>query len=1261
MSGSVLVPISDELLELLKDFNTGSDTQCKHTFRNVVILSCQISVSLTFMQMPIDQDVQLECLLFVFLIYAIDFTDQKHSDEDAHTEGQGRASNKPDPPAAHSLDHDLDMTQLCQAFAEDFTQEVCLKSASLPGSSAKISPSVVSGCAAMEINDVMIKEESEDVCKTPTDQHGVTSTTGEGVKDDGGCPEEASGTWLSVNGSESHYSGFQTASNKLIKVPPDAIMKAKALLDESVGSGLESARFSREVLPSTVKEDREASDFVSARTSASLDPCPTVFRTTTSEFKAPSVASASREKAAETFPGWEGREENTSEVEERVQNGTERVEADATWTLTASQKADVSELCSLLEEASSQYDFTQCGVAKASTAPQNAAHSEADWDSETLAGVDFDDSFGRGNRGTAESPGPNTEASNSQWNSLPDGTGHDLVNGLEIKTNLLHVESDAVRQDGKSRNSGELVRGCTSDCRIETGERNEKWSPTTDEKQICKSEIDLDLESRLVHGSTVSVGFRTARGKEVKISEKALQDANKLLSDFTFNDGASCGDKNVHSKPHPVYPCGIPADVPRDAAETKPTAHRTLRSGQGAGFEMTAMKPTVSSTSRVGQQNPKGINSEMESVDGTEFNRGKIEFDPESDPNQHARVNGFKLAAVKGVRFSEGEFTNAKDREPDSSDIYPENGRETAVMDDFGFEAGSGNVALLNVGLKEETPLWTGSRRRKSCNTSTDPCVFSTASGTALHVSNEALQRARVLLHDPSDEALKQAKHLFGDYKSERLAPDEDQDVDPNASSPSCKTFRKYSPLLDSSGTKARTDEATLDDPGTDLLSKERRFPNSDLIVPEQTFGFSTASGKKVAVSDQALEKARRLFTGCQVDGLALEIGDVRSSGEDPLIPKMHPSLDTTSENCHVINPKTEFKSVLGGNLGFDRRNGRRIQTCDQAKSLSAGCEVDYRTVAVDTEAGARFSTADKQDVSIATEFKSGNVLPGVSSGFNTAGGRRIVLSDEALEQAKSLFTECEGDFQASFRTPVVQEDLRPINADDRDLVSAKSRNSGDSQTSDAPGRRTFGRFGFSTASGKNVDVSEEALLNAKRRFADDSVTIQVSDGMSGRHGVTAVEESERPSMRKDPHFENHDDSIGGTLKANRLAALEMFHHDHGDATDRPGSAITPKPKSIPFLPRSGPVEPTDVTQAGQNDPHFCNPLNLDGCSDTQQKFLQQEAMACTKALLEDENSSSCSCAVEENLRPPRRTVGNTEARKRTTDDRHVAGKIVKK
>ncbi|XP_062873396.1 breast cancer type 2 susceptibility protein [Trichomycterus rosablanca] len=1516
-----------------------------------------------------------------------DISNEKHYNEDMDAEGHflqpADSLINQDNPATHNMDHDLDTTQLCKAFAEDFTQEACQKSEKSPNKS-------VSDCTTMEISDVRAKPDLEEFCKTGFDpqdfqsncketsaedtnlinEQKMESTNCESLKHDSGYPADSSRESLLVSGSERLHSGFKTANNK-----PEAIIKTKAMLDESfelmtgtVGSTMSSCR---PVLASTARDERpleqETSDFISAGTISSSDtvsektPCPSVCKTTNCAFKTASnqsitVTSANLEKAEGMFKECEeenvsSRVSNTGKVTDQVQNAIKDVksnlngqdtskysthnDADGNWTLTASQKADVSELCSLLEEASSQYEFTQCRNAKSSTKSQDGAQFEKDWDPDMLAGIDFDDSFhsdfgrqmSRKNQAKADSPVPHTRVlnsvsdggvfikdinvSDSQRNSLgtgnvkqcSDDASQNLSDGSGFKTTSDNVQSVSEKCSSKSRSpdledseevntvdqkenpSVDYCGKSHTTAKEFHGELNSEVNentslPMKDGKQTC-GEIRLDSkqedwESNLLHRSTGS-GFRTAGGKEVKISEKALQDANELLNEVTFSEEPSYSTNKVDPKPKAVSwskpalqsPSDTVADVVHDSAnaikkhksenrtEMKQTAYRTPRSVQGAEFKRTGGKRTTDFTGDVHKSKSllKDIDGNLESFDETKLKQGNMKFYAESDPNQHACVNGFKLASGKGVSYSEKAFTKAKalfkDCDPDGSDICREKGDETSVMDDSGFQAVSGNMAHLSaidretLCFKKETPVWTETSQRKFSKTSAEPlehtsgCGFSTASGTEVSVSSEALQRDKVMFEDSnaalaceksleisekmivqekrvgsnvpeqacgfstasgksvavSDKALKKARSLFTDCEVDGLAPD--ANLTAKRSGADLRIPRTFSTTCE----KGDLEKSLMED-------------KSGNVVPGGSLGFSTAGGRKIALSDKALEKAKSLFVGCKVDDLTSDEGlagntDPQISNGAPFstegdqeaavlaksLNKMNNSLSEYSSDAQPCGTRVRVledeavpkkqTTVSGGSLGFSTASGKKVAVSEKAlkkaRSIFTDCEVDG--LAPDANLTTKRSGADlriprtclpfsttceKGDLEKSLmEDKSGDMVPGGSLGFSTAGGRKMALSDKALEKAKSLFVGCEVDDltpdpKISNGAPFSIEGDQEASVSDKSLN--KMNNSTFGYSSDAqpcgtivrvledeavPKKQTTvsgGSFGFSTASGKKVAISEEALQNAKRRFIDcetddlannESLSVKksfadrlkipnetsLSFSTSSRKGVAVVEKSphesllsipddEKNSHGKDFPTENgsepvnpkrfeekHEDLVCRASKADQFgsgnfgfstasgkgvsvsksaiqAAFEMFRDcDRQDTNDQSQTTITSGCQSAkttkqctPFVPKTNTMNQTEATdsslhvQATQNNPLIdCNPLKLDGCTVTQQKYFEQEAMACTKALLEDDlnehgllgtqkSAGSGNLVPQEQICPE----GKTGQRKRTSDDRNV-------
>ncbi|KAJ8280139.1 hypothetical protein GJAV_G00050970 [Gymnothorax javanicus] len=201
--------------------------------------------------------------------------------------------------------------------------------------------------------------------------------------------------------------GFKTASNRIISLPPEAIQRAKALLDDCVEDGGIKSPISKGKGPQKSTEWNHKSNYNDAKASKVANAA---------------ASAANVMKAKQLFKGSDNKTLLESSLRTRhadikgmgaleAETGmskslaapsltvpsSEQKGSEAYGCLTASQKADVTELCSLLEEANSQFEFTQFKRPKSASADaveDACPHpSDKEVDPDFLSGIDFDDSF----------------------------------------------------------------------------------------------------------------------------------------------------------------------------------------------------------------------------------------------------------------------------------------------------------------------------------------------------------------------------------------------------------------------------------------------------------------------------------------------------------------------------------------------------------------------------------------------------------------------------------------------------------------------------------------------------------------------------------------------------------------------------------------------------------------------------------------------------------------------------------------------------
>ena len=248
------------------------------------------------------------------------------------------------------------------------------------------------------------------------------------------------------------------------------------------------------------------------------------------------------------------------------------------------------------------------------------------------------------------------------------------------------------------------------------------------------------------------------------------------------------------------------------------------------------------------------------------------------------------------------------------------------------------------------------------------------------------------------------------------------------------------------------------------------------------TLGFSTAAGKKVEISEDALKQAKKLF------------GD--------------------EEN--LIMDSTEKKGLNG--LGFSTAGGRKVMISDDALQKARTMFEDEEHIESNTIGNMGFSTAGGKKVTISEDaLKKAKTLfgeqqnldmnaeagPGLNMGFSTAGGKKVTISEDALKNAKTLF------------------------GDEREVRSAVPS------------------LGFSTAGGKKVTISKDALQQVKALFGDEELHGATNENLNLGFSTAAGGKVKLPSttaMRSAKQMfvdEEPEDETIQMLKAMKRKSIE--------------------------------------------------------------------------------------------------------------------------
>ncbi|XP_070685446.1 uncharacterized protein [Pempheris klunzingeri] len=306
---------------------------------------------------------------------------------------------------------------------------------------------------------------------------GNTETHFQKMDSSPGIPDSAPGNLperTAVSLPSIHASGFKTASNKGIQISSANLERAKRLFEEPEGEQTSSDQ-------------------------------PT---------KCAHVTKAEI--------GSNGSVNNTTSNTNQLTSSSGKC-VDISCQLTASQKADVTELCTLLEEADSQFEFTQFKTAKLkqhsqdfATAPQKA---DKDLDPDFLMGIDFDDSF-------------NSDAGKHlAVTVMPDKMI--LVSDSETNCETSNIRSKS--EDLSLPNAIKMENSSTEDV-----------SSSSKRISECRGNRAGHVETNKLENTNslmLGVGFKTAGGNILRVSKKCLSKARALFADLEENQKSS--DKDI--------------------------------------------------------------------------------------------------------------------------------------------------------------------------------------------------------------------------------------------------------------------------------------------------------------------------------------------------------------------------------------------------------------------------------------------------------------------------------------------------------------------------------------------------------------------------------------------------------------------------------------------------------------------------------------------------------------------------------------------
>ena len=611
------------------------------------------------------------------------------------------------------------------------------------------------------------------------------------------------------------------------------------------------------------------------------------------------------------------------------------------------------------------------------------------------------------------------------------------------------------------------------------GEVSEREERTSTKRALANFNPLSTSTPSVTKGSGVRSLFKTGSGKDLMISDRSIEKA-KLIFDED-------GDKvNEEAKSHRDGGCGqgdesgcgpedsegwtIPSDFDWDEFNTF-TQLPSERGGASTGVpaNQTEVAIVMKPAPNVGFKSASGCGLTVSSKalsfacnllsDIDEARATPIPATPTlSTANRTGLIlneavpitcqTGFTTASGRGVPISSKALENAKRLlSEEDSDAPP---TTATPPNQFGFTTASGkSISVSSKSLKvakelfkddEAPPTITTLNRAPNLVSVTTPTVtptnhlgFTTASGKEVTVSGKSLSVVRELL---SEEA----------------------------------------PPITAHTTVSRVG-----------VCSEVTMPTKH--APPTNIGFTTASGKRVNVSEKSLKAVKGIFSDDETPPpeapppvtlapLTMNIGFTTASGKT--VPISEKALEAVkgifAENkappSGTLTPPTPMDTLATPtNIGFTTASGKEVPVSREALQAVRG-------LLADTE------------ILLPLAPPTHELVPPTNIGFTTASGKNVAISEKSLQAVKGIFSDTETP--PTVVTPILAPPTnklgfttgsgKEVRVSDESLKTIRKLFS-DDNTPEAPPTHLVG---FTTAGGKGVAVSSESLEVAKSIFDDD-------------------------------------------------------------------------------------------------------------------------------------------------------------------------------
>ncbi|KAG9491931.1 hypothetical protein GDO78_000435 [Eleutherodactylus coqui] len=309
---------------------------------------------------------------------------------------------------------------------------------------------------------------------------------------------------------------------------------------------------------------------------------------------------------------------------------------------------------------------------------------------------------------------------------------------------------------------------------------------------------------------------------------------------------------------------------------------------------------------------------------------------------------------------------------------------------------------------------------------------FSTAAGKPYQLSEDSLKKAQAMFADLEDS-------LLQDHGEPGSSVHQTPRRNPKSSLPSLGSSRTSGRTLAMSESSLQTARQTFVDTCDTVPDMGHTRQENTTVFALPTMVFKTASEKTVTVSDESLQKAKLLF----------------AVTDDP--------LDTAKNSVG----NTAIKMTQNE----EREDFSAVGSCQTNKRCSVTGKANKE--------GNQSKSDTREPV-----LEGGGFSPKMPC-FRTAGGKSVTVSEKSLKRAQEIFSEVDNGCPSQNDAGVDIQTNPKSTSSAKLALREKTLAVESSGKKYSPNGPTKTSFGFSTASGKQVCVSEEALQKVKGFFEE--------------------------------------------------------------------------------------------------------------------------------------------------------------------------------